>query len=54
VLVASFTLPARSCTAADRAITPSTGVPVREFRSVLAAFVFTGCVSGAAVYFLGW
>ena len=53
VLVASFTVPALSCTAADRAITPSTGVPVRDFKSISAAFVFTGCVSGAAVYFPG-
>jgi hypothetical protein len=53
VVVASFTVPALSCTTADRAIPPTTEVPVRDFRSFSAAFVFTGCVSGTAVFFPG-
>jgi len=53
VLVASFTAPTLSCTTTDRAIAPSTGVPVHNFQSVSAAFVFTGCVNGQAVYFPG-
>jgi len=53
VVVASFTVPALSCTTADRAIPPTTEVPVRDFKSASAAFVFTGCVSGKAVYFPG-
>jgi hypothetical protein len=53
VLVASFTVPALPCTSANRAIAPSTGVPVHDCKSVSAAFVFTGCVNGTAVYFPG-
>jgi hypothetical protein len=50
---ASFTVPALSCTTADRAILPDTGIAVHDFKSASVAFVFTGCVSGAAVYFPG-
>jgi Peptidase A4 family len=53
VLTASFTAPALSCTTADRAIAPSTGVPVNNYKTVSAAFLFTGCVNGTAVYFPG-
>jgi hypothetical protein len=53
VVVASFTVPALSCTTADRAIAASVGVPVRNYRSASAAFVFTGCVNGKAVYYPG-
>jgi hypothetical protein len=53
VLTASFTVPTLSCTTTDRAIAPSTGVPVHSGKSFSAAFVFTGCVSGAAVYYPG-
>jgi Peptidase A4 family len=53
VLTASFTVPTLSCTTTDRAIAPSTGVPVNNYKTVSAAFVFTGCVSGAAVYYPG-
>jgi hypothetical protein len=51
VAAASFTLPTLSCTAADRAITPSAAVLVRN--NISASFVFTGCVSGTASYFPG-
>jgi hypothetical protein len=50
--VASFTVPALSCTAADRAITPDTGIAVGS-KGASVAFVFTGCVNGTAVYFPG-
>src|SRR5215831_15389766 len=53
VVVASFTVPALSCTTADRAIAANAGVPVRDFKSFSAAFVFTGCINGKAVYFPG-
>jgi hypothetical protein len=53
VLTASFTVPALSCTTTDRAIAPSTGVPENNYKTVSAAFVFTGCVSGTAVYYPG-
>jgi Peptidase A4 family len=52
-VVASFTVPALSCTAANRAIVPDAGIAVRDFKSASVSFVFTGCVSGAAVYFPG-
>ena len=51
VMTASFTVPTLSCTTADRAITPSTAV--YHGNSVSAAFVFTGCVNGTAVYYPG-
>ena len=51
VLTASFTVPTLSCTTANRAITPSTAV--YHGNSVSAAFVFTGCVNGTAVYYPG-
>ncbi len=53
VLTASFTVPALSCTTVNLAIAPSTGVPVNNYKSVSAAFVFTGCLNGAAVYYPG-
>lgn len=53
VLTASFAVPTLSCTTTDRAIAPSTGVPVNNYKTVSAAFVFTGCVNGTAVYFPG-
>ena len=51
VMTASFTVPTLSCTTANRAITPSTAV--YHGNSVSAAFVFTGCVNGTAVYYPG-
>jgi hypothetical protein len=51
VVTASFTLPTLSCTTANRAITPSTAVLLKNQAS--AAFVFTGCVNGTASYFPG-
>jgi hypothetical protein len=51
VAAASFALPTLSCTTADRAITPSAAVVVRN--NISASFVFTGCVSGTASYFPG-
>jgi len=54
VLVASFAVPTLlSCTTTDRAIAPSVGVPVNNGKTVSAAFVFTGCVNGTALYFPG-
>jgi len=55
VLVASFTGPTRSCTTtiADRAIAPSVAVPENNSTTASAAFVFTGCVNGTALYFPG-
>src|SRR5215469_9024726 len=53
VSAASFTVPALSCTAKDRAIAPSAAVWVNNFKSLSAAFVFTGCVHGKARYFPG-
>jgi len=48
---ASFTVPALSCTTAERAITPGAGVAASQTSS--AAFVFTGCQDGKAVYYPG-
>ena len=53
VSAASFTVPKLSCTTKNRAIAPSTAIWVNNYKSVSAAFVFTGCVSGAAVYYPG-
>jgi hypothetical protein len=50
--VASFTVPALSCTTTDRAILPDTGIAVGS-KGASVAFLFTGCVSGTAVYFPG-
>ena len=50
---ASFTVPALSCTTTARAITPSAAVSANNNKTVSAAFVFTGCVNGRAVYFPG-
>lgn len=52
VLTASFTVPALSCTTADRAIVADAGIGVGS-KGASVAFVFTGCVSGSAVYFPG-
>jgi hypothetical protein len=52
VLTASFTVPALSCTTADRAIAADTGIGVGA-KGASVAFVFTGCVNGSAVYFPG-
>jgi hypothetical protein len=51
--VASFTIPTLTCTPADRAITPSTAVVVHNGKSLSAAFVFVGCVNGAASFWPG-
>jgi hypothetical protein len=51
--LASFAVPTLTCTTADRAIAASTGIPVRDFKSVSAAFVFVGCVGGTASFFPG-
>jgi len=51
--VASFSVPTLSCTTTDRAIAASTSIETHAPRSLSAAFVFTGCVSGTAVYFPG-
>ncbi len=53
VSAASFTVPTLSCTAKDRAMAPSTAVWVNNYKTLSAAFVFTGCVHGRAVYFPG-
>lgn len=50
--VASFTVPALSCTTTDRAILPDTGIAVGS-KGASVAFVLTGCAGGAAVYFPG-
>lgn len=48
--LASFAVPTLTCTTADRAITPVAGVDVTN-STFSAAFVFTGCVNGTALYF---
>jgi hypothetical protein len=48
---AQYKLPKLSCTSADRGITPVAGVEVNNKTSYSAAFVFTGCQTGKAVYF---
>jgi hypothetical protein len=53
VSAASFTVPTLSCTTKDRAIAASAAVWVNNYRSLSAAFVFTGCVNGRARYFPG-
>ena len=53
VSAASFTVPTLSCTTKERAIAPGAGVWVNNYKTVSAAFVFTGCVNGKAVYFPG-
>ena len=53
VSAASFTVPTLSCTTKDRAIAPSAAVWVNNYRTLSAAFVFTGCVNGTAKYFPG-
>src|SRR5215469_9228330 len=53
VAAASITVPALSCTTANRAIAPSAGVPANKYKTFSAAYLFTGCVHGNAVYFPG-
>ena len=53
VSAASFTVPTLSCTTKDRAIAPSAAVWVNNYKTLSAAFVFTGCVNGTAKYFPG-
>jgi hypothetical protein len=53
VSAASFTVPTLSCTTTDRAIAPSAAVWVNNYKTVSAAYVFTGCVNGRAVYYPG-
>lgn len=48
---AHFKVPALSCTSAFRGITPVAGVEVGGGSSYSAAFLFTGCRGGKAVYF---
>jgi Peptidase A4 family len=53
VATASFTVPTLTCTTTDRAIAPGVGIPVDKAKSASAAYVFAGCVSGAATYYPG-
>ena len=53
VATASFTVPTLSCTTTDRAIAPSAAVPANNSKTISVAYVFTGCVSGQAVYYPG-
>jgi hypothetical protein len=54
VVLASFAVPTlAACTSTDRAITPSAGVEVNNFKSFSTAFVFVGCSNGTATYFPG-
>lgn len=54
VVLASFAVPTlAACTSTNRAITPSAGIEVNNFKSVSAAFVFVGCANGTATYFPG-
>ena len=54
VVLASFAVPPlAACTSTDRAITPSAGIEVNNFKSFSAAFVFVGCANGTATYFPG-
>jgi hypothetical protein len=48
---ATFTVPALSCTTAERGITPDVGVAANRFKTASVAGVFTGCAKGKAVYF---
>jgi len=48
---ARFKVPALSCTPASRVMTPAAGVEVNRYQTFSSAFLFTGCVSGAAVYY---
>jgi len=54
VVLASFAVPTlAACTSTDRAITPSAGIEVNNFKSFSTAFVFVGCANGTATYFPG-
>lgn len=48
---ATFTVPALSCTTANRAIAPDAGVAANNFKSASVAGVSIGCAKGKAVYF---
>ena len=50
---ATFTVPALSCTTANRAITPSAGVDANNSKTYSSAFLFIGCANGKVVYFPG-
>jgi hypothetical protein len=51
VSATSFTVPTLTCTTTDRAITNVAGVAENNYKTVSVSVVFTGCVSGQAVYF---
>ena len=53
VSVATFAVPAVSCTAAALAITPSTGVAVNSYKTFSVAFVVLGCANGTAYAYPG-
>jgi hypothetical protein len=48
---ATFTVPALSCTTADRGIAADAGVAANKFKTASVAGVFLGCAKGKAVYF---
>ena len=49
--VATFTVPALSCTTATTGVAADAGVAANNFKSFSIAGVFTGCSNGKAVYF---
>ena len=50
-LAATFTVPALSCTTAERGITPDAGVATNKFKTASIAGVLIGCAGGKAIYF---
>ena len=50
-LAATFTVPALSCTTAERGITPDAGVAANKFKTASVAGVLVGCTNGKAIYF---
>jgi hypothetical protein len=52
-VLASFAIPTLTCTTTDRAIAPGAAIGTDNGKSASAAFVFVGCVNGAASYFPG-
>ena len=50
-LAATFTVPALSCTTAERGITPDAGVAANKFKTASIAGVLIGCARGKAIYF---
>jgi len=50
-LAATFTVPALSCTTAERGITPDAGVAANKFKTASIAGVLIGCAGGKAIYF---